>query len=94
LAIAAGFSGHGFKFASGVGEALSQLVTKGKTEHDLSLFSINRPALLSKRVQLKNTIRQFQYKKGIILLELIPGMIPFSLPPSPPYFPFNLDSFK
>ncbi|WP_404333038.1 N-methyl-L-tryptophan oxidase [Mesobacillus maritimus] len=48
VVIAAGFSGHGFKFASGVGEALAQLVTKGKAEHDLSLFSITRPALLSK----------------------------------------------
>jgi N-methyl-L-tryptophan oxidase len=47
IAIAAGFSGHGFKFASGVGEVLSQLITNGKTEHDISLFSITRPALLS-----------------------------------------------
>ncbi|MFJ7978022.1 N-methyl-L-tryptophan oxidase [Peribacillus sp. NPDC096379] len=43
--IAAGFSGHGFKFSSVVGEVLSQLATTGKTEHDISLFSINRPAL-------------------------------------------------
>ncbi|SOC41484.1 N-methyl-L-tryptophan oxidase [Ureibacillus acetophenoni] len=45
VAIAAGFSGHGFKFSSVVGETLSQLVTTGKTEHDISIFSINRPAL-------------------------------------------------
>ncbi|KMY42690.1 N-methyl-L-tryptophan oxidase [Peribacillus loiseleuriae] len=46
--IAAGFSGHGFKFSSVVGEVLSQLATTGKTEHDISLFSINRPALKQK----------------------------------------------
>jgi N-methyl-L-tryptophan oxidase len=45
VVIAAGFSGHGFKFASVVGEVLSQLAISGKTEHDISLFSINRPAL-------------------------------------------------
>jgi len=45
VAIAAGFSGHGFKFSSVVGETLSQLVTTGQTEHDISIFSINRPAL-------------------------------------------------
>lgn len=45
IAIATGFSGHGFKFASGVGEMLCELVTTGKTKHDLSTFSIQRPAL-------------------------------------------------
>lgn len=30
VAIAAGFSGHGFKFASVVGEILADLVTEGK----------------------------------------------------------------
>lgn len=43
VAIAAGFSGHGFKFASGVGEVLCQLATNGHTEHNISLFSISRP---------------------------------------------------
>ena len=45
VTIAAGFSGHGFKFGSVVGEILSQLAVKGETEHDISLFSILRPAL-------------------------------------------------
>ncbi|MFK2826666.1 N-methyl-L-tryptophan oxidase [Bacillus sp. B190/17] len=45
VVIAAGFSGHGFKFSSAVGETLCQLATTGKTEHDISIFSINRPAL-------------------------------------------------
>jgi N-methyl-L-tryptophan oxidase len=40
--ITAGFSGHGFKFASAVGEAASQLLTKGKADHDLSMFSLHR----------------------------------------------------
>jgi N-methyl-L-tryptophan oxidase len=42
VAIAAGFSGHGFKFSSAIGKALSELVTKGETEQDLSLFSLGR----------------------------------------------------
>ena len=42
IAIAAGFSGHGFKFASAVGEALKDLATSGKTKLDLSAFSIAR----------------------------------------------------
>ena len=45
ISIAAGFAGHGFKFASVVGEVLSQLAVTGETEHDISIFSINRPAL-------------------------------------------------
>jgi N-methyl-L-tryptophan oxidase len=42
VAFAAGFSGHGFKFSSAVGEALGQLVTTGRAEQDLSLFSALR----------------------------------------------------
>lgn len=42
IAIAAGFSGHGFKFASAVGEALKDLLTSGKTKIDLSPFTIDR----------------------------------------------------
>ncbi len=42
IAIAAGFSGHGFKFASAVGEVLSELITKGSTELDITSFSIKR----------------------------------------------------
>lgn len=40
--LACGFSGHGFKFASVMGEVLSQLAVDGKTEHDISLFALNR----------------------------------------------------
>jgi sarcosine oxidase len=35
-------SGHGFKFASAIGEIQADLLTKGKTEFDLSPFSIDR----------------------------------------------------
>lgn len=40
--IAGGFSGHGFKFSSAVGELLSDLVVDGRTEQDLSMFSLSR----------------------------------------------------
>ena len=39
VAIAAGFSGHGFKFTSVVGEALADLATAGTTRHPIALFS-------------------------------------------------------
>lgn len=42
IVIVAGFSGHGFKFASTVGEAASQLLLHGASEHNLSPFAINR----------------------------------------------------
>lgn len=42
IAFAGGFSGHGFKFASAVGEALKDLVTTGKTKVDLQAFSLSR----------------------------------------------------
>jgi sarcosine oxidase len=37
--IAAGFSGHGYKFCSVVGEVLADLATEEKTEHPIGLFS-------------------------------------------------------
>jgi len=39
VAIAAGFSGHGYKFCSVVGEILADLVTDGETPHPIDLFS-------------------------------------------------------
>ena len=42
IIIAAGFSGHGFKFASAVGEVLAKLSKKEEVSLDLSAFSINR----------------------------------------------------
>lgn len=40
--VAAGFSGHGFKFVSSLGEALGQLVTNGRSEINLERFKANR----------------------------------------------------
>jgi sarcosine oxidase len=42
VALAAGFSGHGFKFAPVVGEILADLVEKGRTELPVGLFRLNR----------------------------------------------------
>ena len=45
VALAAGFSGHGFKFAPVVGEILADLVERGRTDWPIGLFRIDRPAL-------------------------------------------------
>jgi sarcosine oxidase len=42
VAIAAGFSGHGFKFCSVVGEIMADLVTEGRSTFDLEMFSARR----------------------------------------------------
>jgi sarcosine oxidase len=40
--VGAGFSGHGFKFCSVVGEILADLVLDGTTRHDIGLFRLDR----------------------------------------------------
>ncbi len=45
VVVAAGFSGHGFKFCSGIGEILADLSMHGATAHDTHLFRLSRPAL-------------------------------------------------
>ena len=40
--MAAGFSGHGFKFCSVVGEIMADLATRGDTPHDISLLRLRR----------------------------------------------------
>jgi sarcosine oxidase len=40
--VAAGFSGHGFKFCSVVGEILVDLATQGSTRWDIEWFRMNR----------------------------------------------------
>jgi sarcosine oxidase len=45
VGVAAGFSGHGFKFCSVIGEIMTQLVVDGVTRHDIGLFRLDRPAL-------------------------------------------------
>jgi sarcosine oxidase len=42
VVVGAGFSGHGFKFCSVVGEILADLVLDGATGHDIGLFRLNR----------------------------------------------------
>jgi len=45
VVVAAGFSGHGFKFCTVVGEILADLALDGGTRHRIDLFRWNRPAL-------------------------------------------------
>jgi sarcosine oxidase len=42
VVVACGFSGHGFKFASIVGEVLADLAETGATRYDIALFSAKR----------------------------------------------------
>ena len=42
VAFAAGFSGHGFKFSTVVGEILADLVVTGKTRHPIDFLSLKR----------------------------------------------------
>lgn len=45
VTFAAGFSGHGFKFCSVIGEILADLALNGETAHPIGLFSPQRAAL-------------------------------------------------
>jgi sarcosine oxidase len=40
--VAAGFSGHGFKFCPVVGEILADLVLEGETRHDIGFLRLGR----------------------------------------------------
>jgi sarcosine oxidase len=42
VSMASPCSGHGFKFASVVGEIMADLADKGFTRHDISLFRLDR----------------------------------------------------
>ena len=42
VVIAAGFSGHGFKFAILVGRILADLATRGDTRYPIGLFTLQR----------------------------------------------------
>lgn len=46
VVIGAGFSGHGFKFSTGIGQILSDLAIQGSTTYSIDLFSLQR--LMSK----------------------------------------------
>lgn len=45
IVVASPCSGHGFKFASVIGEILADLATVRTTRHDISRFAIGRPSL-------------------------------------------------
>lgn len=42
VAVGAGFSGHGFKFASVIGEVLADLGAGGQTDHPIDMFRLDR----------------------------------------------------
>ena len=42
VSFAAGFSGHGFKFSSVIGEIMADLAERGESRHDISLFAPSR----------------------------------------------------
>ena len=42
LTIGAGFAGHGFKFASVIGEIMADLAAGGVTDHNIEMFSLKR----------------------------------------------------
>ena len=48
VAVAAGFSGHGFKFASVIGEVLADLALTGSTSHPVAFLAPDRDGLASR----------------------------------------------
>jgi sarcosine oxidase len=50
MSVACGFSGHGFKFASVVGEILADLALTGETRHPIQLFTPTRFASVHKNL--------------------------------------------
>ena len=42
VSVAAGFSGHGYKFCSVVGEIMADLAIEGSSRHDIGLFRLDR----------------------------------------------------
>jgi sarcosine oxidase len=42
ITLAAGFSGHGFKFCSVIGEIMAELALEGGTRHDIAMFGLGR----------------------------------------------------
>lgn len=42
VSVAAGFSGHGYKMCSVIGEVMADLAEKGDTDHDIELFRFKR----------------------------------------------------
>ena len=42
VAVAAGFSGHGYKFCSVIGEVMADLVHADRPRHDIEFFRLDR----------------------------------------------------
>ncbi len=40
VVVASPCSGHGYKFCSGIGEVISEMMTDGYAKHDISLFKL------------------------------------------------------
>jgi glycine/D-amino acid oxidase-like deaminating enzyme len=40
--LACGFSGHGFKFATVIGQVLGDLITRGRTGHSIGFLGLSR----------------------------------------------------
>ncbi|MGZ5089933.1 MAG: N-methyl-L-tryptophan oxidase [Burkholderiales bacterium] len=45
VGVAAGFSGHGFKFCSVIGEIMAELILDGSARLDIGMFRLGRPML-------------------------------------------------
>ena len=55
IVIGAGFSGHGFKFTTLIGKILAELALAGNTQHDISLFKLERFEKRSDRESVMKT---------------------------------------
>jgi sarcosine oxidase len=49
-------AGHAYKFAALMGKILSEMSIKGSTKHDISMFSMNRPAITDKNFKPQFTV--------------------------------------
>ena len=68
VSYATGFSGHGYKFASVIGEVMADLAERQQTRHDISLFSLERltgqvSALYENRPGQRRTRPVQQYRR-------------------------------
>lgn len=54
--LAGGFSGHGFKFSSSVGEILADLAVQGYTRQNIAPFALSRFSALPGQPQAKRTL--------------------------------------
>jgi sarcosine oxidase len=60
VSFAAGFSGHGFKFCSLVGEIMADLIEYGETHHDIQMFRSERLKGLLHQPEINNDVIKAQ----------------------------------